>query len=192
MGYEQEIITVRFDKQMLTEYSGYDVDNPDEYFRAHPRAKKAPFEGLWGKRRVGLLPSTNKFIDCNDRVIQNQMKQEIGNYTTYCLKAQKVPAAYLKEFIVVAINYKPDKSKSDNDNIFVKASLDAMTKYEMWSDDNWTQLKLYQAFSVYCKSDPRTEIVIFPIYRGEYEFDFVSRYVTEYICRIEKQFEIIE
>ena len=44
MGYEQEIITVRFDKQMLAEYSGYDVDNPDEYLSAHPRAKKAQFE----------------------------------------------------------------------------------------------------------------------------------------------------
>ena len=27
MGYEQEIIKVRFDKQMLKEFSGYDVED---------------------------------------------------------------------------------------------------------------------------------------------------------------------
>lgn len=191
MSYEQEIITVRFDKEMLKGYSGYDVDNPEQYFKLHPRAKKAPFEDMWGKKRNGLLISVNKFIDCNDRTFQNLMKQEIANYTTYCLKVQKVPSAYLDEFIVLVVQYKPDRSKSDNDNTFVKSSLDAMTKYEMWIDDNYLHMRLFLSFSVYDKADPHTDIVIFPIYRHEYEFDFVLKQVADYVCKIEKQHEII-
>lgn len=192
MGYEQEIIVVRFDKEMLKEYSGFDVDNPDEYFKVHKRAKKPPYEGLWGKKRLGLLPSVNKFIDCNDRVIQNDMKQEIGKYTTFCLMKQKVPSAYLNEFIVLVVQHKPDKSKSDNDNTFVKASLDTMTKYEMWEDDNYTHMKLFLSYSVYDKHDAHTDIIIFPIYKGEYEIGFVLKYVMDYIAKLERKFEVID
>lgn len=192
MSYEQEIITIRFDKKLLQGFSGYDVDNPETYFKAHPRAKKAPFENLWGKKRTGLLPSTNKFLNCHDRRIQNEIKQHIGDYTTYCLKVQKVPAAYFNKYIVLCVQYKPDRSNSDNDNTWVKSSLDAMTKFNMWPDDNYKHMKLFQSFSVHDKNDPRTELVIFPIFENEYEFDFVVDYVSKYIAKLERQYEVIE
>lgn len=48
-NYSKEIITIRFDKEMLEGFTGYSVDNPKEYFKLHPRAKKPPFENLHGK-----------------------------------------------------------------------------------------------------------------------------------------------
>lgn len=192
MGYEQEIIKVRFDKQMLKEFCGYDVDDDGEsYYKAHPRAKKPPYDNIWKKNRYGLLPSTNVFLNCHDRRIQNDIKQHIGDYTTYCLKRQNIPSAYFDEFVILCVQYKPTKANSDNDNTWVKSSLDAMTKYDMWDDDNYLHMRFYQSFSVVDKNDPRTEIVIFPIFRGEYEFDYVIRYAAEYVARLEKQYEEI-
>ena len=52
-------------------------------------------------------------------------------------------------------------------------------------------MRFYQSFSVVDKNDPRTEIVIFPIFRGEYEFDYVIRYAAEYVAKLEKQYEEI-
>ena len=45
-NYSKEIITIRFDKEMLEGFTGYSVDNPKEYFKLHPRAKKPPFEKI--------------------------------------------------------------------------------------------------------------------------------------------------
>ena len=185
MLYKDEVIVVRFDKEMLKEFSGYDVDNPDAYFKLHPRAKNPPYNGLWGKKRMGLLPSTNKFLNCNDRRIQNDIKQHIADYTTFCLEKQKIKSVYFDKCIVLCVQYKPTKSESDNDNTWVKSSLDAMTEYEIWPDDNYKHMKLYQSYSIYCKEDPRTELIIFPIYDGEYDFDFVVHYVAQYISDIE-------
>ena len=62
----------------------------------------------------------------------------------------------------------------------------------MWPDDNYKHMKLFQSFSVYDKNDPRTELVIFPIFETEYEFDFVVDYVSKYIAKLERQYEVIE
>ena len=51
MLYKDEVITVRFDKEMLKGFTGYDTENPEEYFKYHPRAKKPPMESLWKKSR---------------------------------------------------------------------------------------------------------------------------------------------
>ena len=53
--YKDEVITVRFDKEMLKGFTGYDTENPKEYFKYHPRAKKPPMESLWKKRRKAFL-----------------------------------------------------------------------------------------------------------------------------------------
>ena len=93
---------------------------------------------------------------------------------------------------MLVVQHKPDKSKSDNDNTFVKASLDTMTKYEMWEDDNYTHMKLFLSYSVYDKHDAHTDIIIFPIYKGEYEIGFVLKYVMDYIAKLERKFEVID
>ena len=186
-NYSKEIITIRFDKQMLSEFTGYSVDNPKEYFKLHPRAKKPPFENLHGKKRLGLLPSINKFLNVNDRTQQNLMKQHLSDYTEYCLRRQGIPHAYLDKYIVLVVQYKPDQSKSDNDNTFCKSALDGCTHYEMWKDDNYTQMKLYLSYSVYDKQNPRSELVIFPIYK-EYTFTQVMHFVAEYIVNLEQKY----
>lgn len=196
MNYEQyiehEVFIVRLDKEMLKRYSGYDVDTDgEEYFQAHPRAKKPPFDKLWKKKRLGMLPSTNTFIDCNDRITQNQMKQELGAYTTFCLKAQQIPGAYLQKCLVLVVQHKESRTNSDNDNTFVKSSLDALTKWQMWEDDNYKHVKLFASTSVYDKADPHTDLIIFPIYEDEegYSYDDVMLYLAKYLMYLENKYK---
>ena len=186
---ENELIKIRFDKQMLEEFTGYSVDNPQEYFKQHKRAKKPPFENLWGKKRLGTLPSWNRFLNVKDRVMQNNMKQHIADYTEYCLRRQEIPRAYLDKYIVLVVQYKPDKSKSDNDNTCVKPSLDGCTHYEMWKDDNFMHMRLYLSFSVYDKANPHTDLLVFPIYE-EHTFGEVMQYVSQYVINLEEEYKI--
>ena len=185
---DNELIKVVFDKQMLEEFTGFSVDNPQEYFKRHPRAKKPPFENLWGKKRLGMLPSWNRFLNVKDRVMQNNMKQHIADYTTYCLNRQKVKHTYLEECIVLAIQYKPDRSKSDNDNVYCKSSMDALTKFELWKDDNYRHVRVFTSFSVYEPKEPRTELLIFPIYKGECGFVEVAEYLSKYLSELESKY----
>ena len=61
---ENELIKIRFDKEMLEEFTGYSVDNPQEYFKQHKRAKKPPFENLWGKKKVRHAAILESFPKC--------------------------------------------------------------------------------------------------------------------------------
>ena len=90
MFYKDEVITVRFDKEMLKGFTGYDTENPEEYFKYHPRAKKPPMESLWKKSRNGLVPSVNTFLNCNNRVIQNSWEQHLKEYCEYCMQQQGI------------------------------------------------------------------------------------------------------
>ena len=189
MGYEQEIIKVRFDKQMLKEFSGYDVeDDGESYYKAHPRAKKPPYDNIWKKGRNGLIPSINSFLNCHDRGLQNDWERHLKDYCTYCLKAQKIPAAYFSECIIVAIQFKPTKTKSDVNNIYTKPFIDAMVKYELLAEDNYTVVRLHQEYAVVDKQDPRTEIRIYPII-GDYTFSQVIEYVANDIKYLENMYE---
>lgn len=191
MGYEQEIIKVRFDKQMLKEFSGYDVDDDGEsYYKAHPRAKKPPYESLWKKGRNGLIPSINSFINCHDRGIQNDWERHLKDYCTYCLKVQGIPAAYFSECVIVVIQFKPTKTKSDVNNIYTKPFIDAMVKYELLEEDNYTVVRLHQEYAVVDKNDPHSEIRIYPII-GDYTFSQVVEYVANDIKYLENMYEEI-
>lgn len=187
--YKQEIIVVRFDEEMLRGFTGYDKANPDDYFEKHPRAKHPPFENIWGKRRFGLLPSWNKFLNVNDRTIQNSMKQHMADYTTYCIKKQKIKAPFIKECIVLVVQHKPDRSHSDNDNTQVKSSLDSLVHGEVLQEDNYTVVRYFGSFSVYDKEDPHTDLIIMPI-TDEYPFDIVMMEATNYIVELEIKYKI--
>lgn len=170
--YKDEIIVIRFDSEMLKGFTGFDKDNPDEYFKLHPRSKKPPMDWL-GKTRNGMLPSWNRFINCPNRIVQNQWKQDLGKYTDYCILVQNVPRAYLSKCIIVAIQHKPTRGKRDNDNIFLKASFDSLTKNEVLQDDNDNIVRFMGNHTVYDKQDPHTEVRIYPIIEGVYDFDYV-------------------
>lgn len=207
MAYIDEVIKIRLDKQSLVDFTGYDVDNPDAYFKAHPRSKKPPFEGLWGKTRMGLIPSINKFLNVgagnpkkthskakeakktNDsRIIQNQWEQHLRDYCTHCIKSQGIPSAYLNECIILAVQFKPTKAKSDVNNIYVKPFIDSIVENEILQEDNYTVVRVHMEYAVVDKLDPHSEIIIFPIIKDEYGFDFVIEYVTYYIKELEEKY----
>lgn len=191
MSYENEIIKVRFDKQMLKEFSGYDTeDNGASYYKAHPRASKPPFDSIWKKSRNGLIPSINTFLNCHDRRIQNDWEQHLKKYGTYCLKRQNIPAAYFGECVILAIQFKPTKSKSDVWNIYCKPFEDAMVEYELLQEDNYTVVRVHQEFAVVDKNDPHTEIRVYPVI-ADYTFDQVLDYVAADIKKLENMYEEI-
>lgn len=168
--YTKNIITIRLDADLLKEFSGYDKSNPETYFQTHPRAKKAPFEALWGKSRDGLAPSWNTFLDCPSRQIQASWKKHYGDYASYCFKKQGIKHHYLDKYLVLVVQYKPRATKSDNDNTMVKSVLDAMVKDEIVVEDNFTNMLYYSSISVVDRQDPRTEILVYPV-TDEFTYD---------------------
>lgn len=187
MFYKDEVITVRFDKEMLKGFTGYDTENPEEYFKYHPRAKKPPVENLWGKSRRGLVPSVNLFINCPNRVIQNTWEQHLKEYCEYCMTQQKIKHDFIEECIVVVIQFKPTKSKSDVNNVYTKPFIDAMVERELLQEDNYTVVRMHQEYSVVDKTDPHSEIRIYPITK-EYDMEFVLWYIQQEILTLEKKY----
>ena len=162
-NYRDNIITVRFDKELLKRYTGFDVEDPDSYFKAHPRAKNPPFEAIWKKSRNGLIPSINTFLNVTDRRTQNTWEQHLRGYCEYCMQAQGIKHDYIKECLILVINYKPTRSKADASNLYCKPFEDAMVERELIQDDNYTIVRLHCETMVYCKDDPHSEIRIYPI-----------------------------
>lgn len=182
--YRDEIISIRFDKEMLKQYSGYDTDNPEEYFKSHPRAKKPPFEAIWKKSRNGLIPSINTFLNVADRRIQNTWEQHLRDYCEFCMSKQGIKHDYIEECIVLAIQFKPTRSKADVNNIYTKPFLDAMVERELIKEDNYTILRVHMEYALVDKEDPHSEIRIYPI-TDEYTLAYVLQVATDDVLALE-------
>ena len=187
MLYKDEVITIRFDREMLKGFTDYDTENPDKYYKTHPRAKKPPMESLWKKSRNGLIPSVNSFLNCSNRVIQNSWEQHLKEYCEYCMKRQGIKHDYIGECIIVAIQFKPTKSKSDVNNIYTKPFIDSMVERELLQEDNYTVVRIHKEYSVVDKKDPHSEIRIYPI-TEEHDMEFVLWYIQQDILKLEKEY----
>ena len=185
--YKDEVIIVRFDKEMLKGFTDYDVNNPDEYFKQHPRAKKPPMESLWKKSRNGLIPSINTFINCNNRTIQNTWEQHLKAYCEYCMTEQGIKHDYIGECIIIVIQFKPTKSKSDVNNVYTKPFVDAMVERELIQEDNYTVVRVHQEYSVVDKEDPHSELRIYPI-TDEYDMEYVLLQIQKDIIELEETY----
>lgn len=164
--YRKNVITVRFDKELLKEFSGFDTENPDLYFKEHPRAKKPPFNSLWKKSRNGLIPSVNTFLNINDRGIQNVWEQHLKDYCEFCMKKQGIKHDYIEECVIVAIQFKPSRTKSDPHNCYDKPFIDAMVERELLKEDNYKIVRLHMEHALYKKDDAHSEIRIYPVVEG--------------------------
>ena len=184
-NYRDNIITIRFDKELLKQYSGFDTENPDEYFKTHPRAKKPPYEAIWKKSRNGLIPSINTFLNVTDRRIQNTWEQHLRDYCEYCMQAQGIKHDYIEECVVIAIQFKPTRSKADVNNIYTKPFLDAMVERELIKEDNYTVLRVHMEYALVNKVDPHSEIRIYPI-TEEYNLSQVLKIAIEDIATLEE------
>lgn len=153
---EEKRVVITFNKQMIDDYT-------ESYFKQFPNRKKLPLEFL-GKKRLGLLPSWNRVINCPNRIVQNQWKQELSEYTTYILEQLGVKNLNVDKCMIVAKQFQPTKAKSDSDNIYLKSSLDALVKNGVLIEDNYTVLNPCILSTFYDKENPRTEIIIYPIY----------------------------
>lgn len=184
-NYRDNIITIRFDKELLKQYSGFDTENPDEYFKAHPRAKKPPYEAIWKKSRNGLIPSINTFLNVTDRRTQNTWEQHLRDYCEYCMQAQGIKHDYIEECVVLAIQFKPTRSKADVSNIYCKPFEDAMVERELIKEDNYTVLRVHMEYALVDKVDPHSEIRIYPI-TEEYNLSQVLKIAIEDIATLEE------
>lgn len=187
--YLDEIIVIRFDEQMLKEYSGFDKKNPDAYYKAHPRAKKdkQPFEKLWGKTRTGLIPSVNKFLNVNSRIIQSTWEDHLCKYCEFCMKRQGLKHDFIKECVVISIQFKPTKAKSDVNNTYVKPFIDAMVHRELLQEDNYTVVRYHAEYAVVDSKDPHSEIRIYPI-TEDYPFEIVMLQVVNDVIELENKY----
>ena len=187
MAYKDTVITVRFDEVMLKGYTGFDKADPDKYFKEHPKAKKPPMESLWKKNRLGLIPSINTFINCSSRPIQNTWEQHLKEYCEYCMIHQGIKHDFIGECVVVVVQFKPTKAKSDVNNVYTKPFIDAMVERELLQEDNYTVVRLHQEYAVVDKQDPHSEIRIYPI-SEVYKIDFVLKHIAKDIEELESKY----
>lgn len=185
--YSKEVIILRLDKQTLEEFTGYSVDSPQSYFQTHKKAKKPPMDSLWGKGRTGLIPSINKFLNCKNRVIQNQWEQHLKEYCEHSMIKQGFKHNYIEQCLILVVTYKPTRSRSDASNQYAKPFEDAMVERELIVDDNYTVVKLHCETMVYCKDDPHSEIRIYPI-NDTYDFEFALKVMQDDLLKIHKKF----
>jgi hypothetical protein len=185
--YKDEVIVIRFDSEMLKGFTGYDKNNPDEYFKAHPKAKRPPLDNLFKKKRLGMIPSINFFMMSTNRMIMGDWEKALKQYCEYCMIQQNIKHDYISECIVVAIQFKDTKGKADVNNIYTKPFIDAMVERELIQEDNYTVVRMHQEYIVVDKSDPHSEIRIYPI-TEQYDIEFVLWYIQQDILTLEKQY----
>lgn len=152
---EEKRIVITFNQEMIDEYT-------NNYFLKYPNRKKAPLEFL-GKKRLGQLPSWNRIINCPNRIVQNQWKQELSDYTQHIIHKQGLNDLKIDKCIVVAKQFQGTRTKSDSDNIYLKSSLDALVKNGVLIEDNYTVLNPCILSTFYDKENPRTELIIYPL-----------------------------
>ena len=155
---------ITFNSESLQEYTKH-------YFKQYPKRKKPPLDWA-GKKRTGQLVSWNRFVNCPNRVMQNQWKQEFADYTQYLLRKQGLSNKNIGRCAIVIKQYNGTRAKSDSDNIMVKASLDAMVKEGFITEDNYTVVNPVILTTDYDKDDPRSEICVYEI-TDEYTEEFV-------------------
>ena len=100
---------------------------------------------------------------------------------------QGIKHDYIEECIIVAIQFKPTKSKSDVNNTYTKPFLDAMVERELLQEDNYTVVRMHKEYAVVDKADPHSEIRIYPITK-EYDMEFVLWYIQQDILELEKKY----
>ena len=172
---ENEVIRITFNADMLEEYD-------EQHKILHPRRKKRSLDCM-GKKRTGMLCSWNIFLNVASRVIQNERKSSISDYTKFILKKLDVDRNYLDRCAVLVKQYNKTKSRFDLDNVCVKPSFDAITEYHIWEDDNVYHLEPFVVTGGHDKDNPRTEILIFPI-TEEFDREFVLNCMVKELVKI--------
>ena len=171
---ENEVVRITFDKDML---EGYDK----HHALLHPRRKKKSLD-FCGKKRTGLIPTWNLFLNVGSRIIQNERKKAISDYTEFVLKKLDVDRNYLERCAIIVKQYHPTRTRFDADNVHTKSSFDSMSEYGFWEDDNIYVVEPYIVTGGYDKDNPRTEFVIFPI-TEEYSREFVLNCMIEELIK---------
>ena len=171
---DNEVIRVVFNAEMLEEFDEYDLLN-------RPRRKKRVLDWC-GKKRLGIIPTLNRFLNVSSRQQQNTMKQQFGDYTKFILKKLDVDRNYLERCAIIVKQYHPTKMPFDLDGVAVKSAFDALTEYGFWEDDNIYVVEPYLVTGGYDKNNPRTEFVIFPI-TEEFDREFVLNCMIEELIK---------
>lgn len=172
---ENEVIRITFNAYMLEEYD-------QQHKIIHPKRKKRVLDFL-GKKRLGLLPSWNIFLNVSSRIIQNERKKSISDYTNFILKKFDVDRNFLDRCAVIVKQYNQTKVAFDLDNIHTKSSFDSFTEYHVWEDDNVYILEPLIFTGGHDKDNPRTEILIFPI-TEEFNREFVLNCMVKELVKI--------
>lgn len=161
---------ITFNSETLQAYT-------EHYFRSNPKRKKAPLDWA-GKKRTGQLVSWNRLINCPNRIMQNQWKQEFADYTKYILHQQGLVGKRIERCAVTIRQFNGTRAHSDTDNLMAKASIDAMVKEGFLVEDNYTVVNPVMLTTEYDKENPRSEIIIYEI-TEDYPEEEVLRVMCE-------------
>jgi Holliday junction resolvase RusA-like endonuclease len=122
------------------------------YFKKYPRRKKKPIERP-------IPPSLNQWM-VMPRFQMNNQKQiwkEFGEWLVFCYGYQNMR---IDKCNITIIYYFDSKRKHDADNYTPKNLFDSFTSSGLLIDDDFNHVQSLTIKGDYCKSNPRTEIII--------------------------------
>lgn len=148
---DSEILLV-IDQKTIDKYADY-------YFKNHPRAKKTPIETPWH-------PSSNFWMRLK-RLSMNTLKQKWKDFITWFIQDLKLENYNILNCEILFTYYFYRNSRHDPDNYSPKFLLDGLTEVNFLVDDSNNNIEKLSLRCKYDKENPRTEIYIYNIKRGE-------------------------
>lgn len=138
-------IKLVIDNDVLKKYNEF-------YFKKYPKRKKIPIE-------KPIPPSLNQWM-VMPRFQMNNQKQiwkEFGKWLVFYYGYQNMQ---IDKCNIVITYYFDSKRKHDSDNYTPKNLFDSFTSSGMLIDDDLDHVQSLTIKGNYCKSNPRTEILI--------------------------------
>jgi len=138
-------IKLVIDNNVLDKYKEY-------YFKKYPRRKKTPI-------KEPIPPSLNQWMIMPRHQMNNQ-KQQWKEFGEWLVSYYGYKNKQIDKCNIIITYYFGTKHKHDADNYTPKNLFDSFTSSGMLVDDNFNHVQSLTIKGDYCKSNPRTEILI--------------------------------
>ena len=122
------------------------------YFQNYPRRRVAPI-------KFPTHPSINTWFILK-RPAANALKQKWKDFIVWVVKNEGLSGSKIQHCTMEFTSFFRTKRRTDCDNTVPKFILDGMVEANLIEDDDSLHLQSLTLRCSYCKSNPRTEIII--------------------------------
>lgn len=155
-----------------------------EYYKTHRKGKKVIIDSP-------IARSMNKIITITNRIVQNNHKQNRGEYVKFVLKELNLERLGINECDLKVEFVFPTKVRHDLDNVTagLKEYLDSFTDLGVITDDDYLHIKSITSCAKYEKGVSK---MIFTFYNCKYNKEAMKKAMEKERIRKEKREETLK